>query len=225
MTPITSTQVQELRRRTGAGMMACKAVLSATGGDIDRAVEVLRKQGIAKAESRETRPVGEGTIGSYVHHTSRIGAMVALACETDFVARTEAFRTLARQLAEQVAAAAPLAIEFGGVDPSVVAERRTAYEQQVRASGKPEALVAQIVAGKLAAFAKDVVLLEQAWIREPKKAIGELVAECSARLGERIVVQRITRFELGDPASSRTAGTRKLPDLTERAGADGKRPI
>jgi elongation factor Ts len=206
MSQITAQLVQELRRRTGAGMMACKSVLTATAGDLDRAVEVLRKQGIAKAESRESRTTGEGTIGFYLHHNGKIAALVELDCETDFVARTDEFRTLARLLAEQVAAADPLAVEGSGVPPSVIAERRSSFERQVRASGKPEALVEQIVSGKIEAYLREVVLLQQSCIREPKRVVADLVAETAAQLGERIVVRRFVRYvvgaEVGDPVAS-----------------------
>ncbi|MEO8621777.1 MAG: translation elongation factor Ts [bacterium] len=203
MSQITAQLVQELRRRTGAGMMACKSVLTGTDGDIDRAVEVLRKQGIAKAESRESRTTGEGTIGFYVHHNGKIAAMVELNCETDFVARTDEFRMLARLLAEQVAATDPIAVESTGVPLSVMADRRGAYERQVRASGKAEALVPQIVSGKIDAYLREVVLLQQSWIREPKRVVADLVADATAQLGERIVVKRFVRFAVGAESGSR----------------------
>ena len=198
MTQITAQQVQELRRRTGAGMMACKSVLTTTSGDLDRAVEMLRKEGIAKAESRTVRVTGEGRIGSYVHHNGRIAAIVEVNCETDFVARTDEFQTLVRNLAEQVAAAAPLAIEWSELPPAVVLERRREYERQVRASDKPEALVERIVSGRLDAFAREVVLVQQAWIRDAGKTIGELVSETSAVLGEAVSVRRFARFVVGE---------------------------
>jgi elongation factor Ts len=202
MRQISAQLVQELRKRTGAGMMACKTVLQQTDCDLDKAVEVLRKQGIAKAESRETRTAAEGRIGSYVHHNGKMAAMVEVNCETDFVARTDVFQELVRYLAEHVAAAAPLAVEWSDIPLAVVAERRGVFERQVRASGKPEGMIEKIVAGKLEAWAGDVVLLRQAWIREPKKVIGDVVSEYSARLGEAVRVKRFERFSVGEEADS-----------------------
>lgn len=203
MTEITAQLVLELRRRTGAGMMACKAVLQQTECDLDKAVEVLRKQGIAKAESRETRSTGEGRIGSYVHHNGKIAAMVEVNCETDFVARTGVFQQLVRHLAEHIAAAAPIAVEWSDIPVAVVAARRGVFERQVRASDKPEAMIERIVAGKLEAWAGDVVLLQQAWIREPKRTVADLVSETAARLGEAVRVRRFVRFAVGDRLAAR----------------------
>jgi len=200
MTTVTFTakDVQELRRRTGAGMMECKKALEETAGDMEKAVEHLRKKGIAKAEKRSGRTTSEGVITSYIHPPGKIGVLVELNCETDFVARTDDFKTLAREIAMHIASAAPLAVDKDGVPADAVARERRIAEEQVRTSGKPEHLVAKIVDGKLESFYKQVALLSQPWIREDKKTIGDLVKEASSRLGENVQVRRFVRFQMGE---------------------------
>ena len=194
----TSKDVQELRRRTGAGMMECKRALEETAGDIEKAVEYLRKKGIAKAEKRAGRATSEGVITSYIHPPGKIGVLVELNCETDFVARTDDFKTLAREVAMHIASAAPLAVDKDGVPPDAVERERRIAEEQVRASGKPDHLVSKIVEGKLEAFYKQVALLSQPWIREDKKTIGDLIKEASSKLGENVQVRRFVRFQMGE---------------------------
>ena len=200
MTTVTFTakDVQELRSRTGAGMMDCKKALEETGGDMEKAVEYLRKKGIAKAEKRAGRATSEGVITSYIHPPGKIGVLVELNCETDFVARTDDFKTLAREIAMHIASAAPLSVDKDGVPAAAVERERRIAEEQVRASGKPEHLVSKIVEGKLEAFYKQVALLSQPWIREDKKTIGDLVKEASAKLGENVQVRRFVRFQMGE---------------------------
>jgi elongation factor Ts len=200
MTTVTFTakDVQELRRRTGAGMMDCKKALEETAGDMEKAVEYLRKKGIAKAEKRAGRTTSEGVITSYIHPPGKIGVLVELNCETDFVARTDDFKTLAREVAMHIASAAPLAVDKDGVPADAVERERRIAEEQVRASGKPEHLVSKIVEGKLEAFYKQVALLSQPWIREDKKTIGDLIKEASSRLGENVQVRRFVRFQMGE---------------------------
>ncbi|MDE3215026.1 MAG: translation elongation factor Ts [Gemmatimonadota bacterium] len=198
MANITAKDVQELRQRTGAGMMDCKKALEETGGDIDKAVENLRKRGVAKAEKRAGRTTSEGIIGHYIHHNGKVATLVELNCETDFVARTDDFKDLARYVAEHVAAAAPLAVDKDGIAADKIDVERRIAEEQTRASGKPEAMIAKIVDGKMEAFFKEVTLLSQPWVREPKKTIGDLVKEVSAKTGENIQVKRFVRFQLGE---------------------------
>jgi elongation factor Ts len=200
MTTVTFTakDVQELRRRTGAGMMECKKALEETAGDMDKAVEYLRKKGIAKAEKRAGRTTSEGVITSYIHPPGKIAALVEINCETDFVARTDDFKTLAREIAMHIASAAPLAVDKDGIPAEAVDRERRIAEEQVRASGKPEHLVAKIVEGKLEAFYKQVALLSQPWIREEKKTIGDLIKEASSRLGENVQVRRFVRYQMGE---------------------------
>jgi elongation factor Ts len=194
----TAKDVSELRARTGAGMMDCKKALQETNGDMDKAVEYLRTKGIAKAEKRLGKETSEGVIGSYVHHNGKLAVLVELNCETDFVARTDDFKNLARAIAEHVAAAAPLGVDRDSVPSDTVEKERAIFVEQVRASGKPENLIEKIVEGKVEAYYKDVALLHQAWVREPKKSIGDLVKETSAKVGENIVVRRFARFQLGE---------------------------
>jgi elongation factor Ts len=196
-TNFTAKDVQELRARTGAGMMDCKKALEETAGDLDKAVEYLRKKGIAKAETRAGRAVKEGYIGHYLHHNGKLAVLVELNCETDFVARTDDFKNLARSLAEHVAAAAPIAVDRDQVPSDRVEQERRIFEEQVRQSGKPENMIEKIVTGKLEAFYKDVALMHQAWVRDPSKTIGDLVKEVSAKTGENVQVRRFVRFQLG----------------------------
>ena len=194
---MTTPQLRELRRRTGAGMLHCKSVLEKTRGNVDQAVERLRLEGITNAETRVARQTTEGRMASYVHHNGRLGAIVELNCETDFVARTDDFAILATHLAEHVAAAAPIAVSREGIDPDVIAEKRHAFENDVRTAGKPESLVAKIVEGKLDAYFELVVLLEQRWVREPKITIGVLINELGSKTGETIQGRRFSRFHMG----------------------------
>jgi elongation factor Ts len=196
MQKISITQIQELRRRTGAGITDCKHTLESTEGNMDAAVEELRKRGITKAAEREARKTTEGTLASYMHHNGRLAALVELNCETDFVARTDDFRTLAKQLAEHIAAAGPLAVDIDEVPEEAVAQRRAEIEEQLRVSNKPEHLHAKILDGKLDAFYREVVLVKQPWVREPKRTIGDLIKETSARVGEHVKVRRFARFEM-----------------------------
>ncbi|HEX6536268.1 MAG TPA: translation elongation factor Ts [Gemmatimonadaceae bacterium] len=196
-TTFTAKDVQELRQRTGAGMMDCKKALEETGGNTDKAVELLRAKGIAKAEKRAGREASEGQIASYIHHNGKIGVLVEVNCETDFVSRNPDFKELVKEIALHIASAAPLAVDKSGVPAEAVEKERRIFEQQVRESGKPEHLVAKIVEGKVEAYYKQVALLSQEWIRDPKKTIGDLVKELSAKVGENIVVRRFARFQMG----------------------------
>ena len=197
-TAISAKDVQELRQRTGAGMMECKKALEETKGDIELAIEHLRKKGIAKAEKRVGRQANEGQITSYIHHNGKVGVLVEVNCETDFVARTDDFRNLCREIALHIASAAPLGVDKDAVPQEKVDKERRIYEEQVRSQGKPEHMIGKIVDGKVEAYYKDVALMHQPWIREPKKSIGDLIKEASARLGENVQVRRFVRFQMGE---------------------------
>jgi elongation factor Ts len=197
MSAINVRNIQEVRRRTGAGMLQCKTTLERTRGDVSRAIDELRLLGVARAEPRTTRPTGEGLITSYAHHNGKIGVLVEVNCETDFVARTDDFRALARHLAEHIAAAAPVAVDRDQMPPDVVARKREAFEDQVRLLGKPEQLAEKIVDGKMEAYFRGVVLMDQEWVREPKLTIRDLIRDVSARTGEAIRVRRFARFHMG----------------------------
>jgi elongation factor Ts len=194
----TAKDVQELRARTGAGMMECKKALEENKGNIEQSIEYLRKKGIAKAEKRAGKATSEGMVGSYIHHNGKLGVLVEVGCETDFVARTDDFKNLVRAIAEHIAAAAPLGVDKDAVPADKVEKERRIFEEQVRSSGKPENMIEKIVTGKVEAYYKDVALLHQAWVREPKKTIGDLIKETSAKVGEAIVVKRFVRFQLGE---------------------------
>jgi elongation factor Ts len=195
---ISAKDVAALRERTGAGMMDCKKALEETSGDLDKAVELLRSKGAAKADKRAGRQTKEGMIGSYIHHNGKIAVLVEINCETDFVARTEDFQQLGKYLAEHIAAAAPLAIDKDQVPQEKVESERRIFTEQVKAEGKPDHMIDKIVEGKVQAFYKDVALMHQAWVREPKKTIGDLVKEVSAKTGENVQVRRFVRYQLGE---------------------------
>jgi elongation factor Ts len=194
---IPAKLVAELRARTGAGMMDCKKALEESGGDLEKAVDILRKKGAAKADKRAGREASEGLIGSYVHHDGRIGVLVEVNCETDFVARTEDFRHLAKELALHIASANPIAVRIEDLPADVVARERAIYEQQVADQKKPENIRAKIVEGMLKKFYEDKVLLEQKFVKDDKRTIGELVKEVSGKTGEKVHVRRFVRFERG----------------------------
>ncbi|MDO8500290.1 MAG: translation elongation factor Ts [Gemmatimonadaceae bacterium] len=194
----TAKDVMTLRQRTGAGMMECKKALEENKGDMDKAAEYLRVKGIAKADKRSGRQTSEGIITSYIHHNGKVGVMVEVNCETDFVARTDDFKNLAKEIALHIASAAPVAIDKDGVPVEKVESERRIAEEQAKASGKPENIVQRMVEGKVDAYYKDNCLLYQPWIREPKKSIGDLVKEASAKVGENIQVRRFVRFQMGE---------------------------
>jgi elongation factor Ts len=194
---IPAELVKRLRDETGAGMMDCKLALREAGGDLERAREILRKKGLASAQKRQGRSASEGTVDAYIHGDGRIGVLVEVNCETDFVGRTDEFRRLAREIAMQVAARDPRWVSREDVPTDVVEGERKIYEEQARASGKPDHIVGRIADGKLEAFFKESVLLDQAYIREDSKTVADLVAEVASKVGEHVVVRRFARFLLG----------------------------
>src|SRR5438045_5874314 len=194
----TAKDVQALRQRTGAGMMESKKALEENDGDMEKAIEYLRTKGIAKAEKRVGKQTSEGLISSYIHHNGKVGVMVEVNCETDFVARTDDFKQLVKYIAEHIAAAAPVGVDKDSVPQEKVDRERKIFEQQVRESGKPENLIDKIVSGKVESFYKDVALVHQEWVREPKKTVGDLIKEASAKVGENIQVRRFVRFQMGE---------------------------
>jgi elongation factor Ts len=193
---ITADQVRQLREMTGAGMMECKKALSETNGDVDKAIDFLRKAGIAKAANRADRAASQGRVEAYVHD-SRIGVLVEVNCETDFVARTDDFKALCKELALQVAAAGADYVRREEVPAERIERERAIYAEQVRNEGKPANIVDKIVDGKLNKFYSEVCLLEQPFIKDDKKTIQALVQETSSKTGENVVVRRFSRFVLG----------------------------
>lgn len=202
---ISAQQVKELRERTGAGWMDCKAALGETGGELEQAIAWLRKKGIAKAQRKAGRTTREGAVGSYVHAGNKIGVLVELNCESDFVARTDEFKQLVHDLAMHIAAAEPRFATREEVTPEVLNKEREIYQEQARASGKPDAVVERIVAGKLEKFYEENCLYEQHFIRDDKHTIKELIAAAIAKLGENMVVRRFARFKLGEPTTAAEA--------------------
>jgi elongation factor Ts len=197
-TKIDAQAVAALRARTGAGMMDCKQALEECQGDVDKAIEHLRKKGIAKGEKRAGRGATEGLIDSYVHFNGRVGVLIEVNCETDFVARTDDFKTLVRDLALHIASADPLAITVEDLPPEVVERERAIYRAQVAESGKPEAVRDKIVEGKMKKFYQERVLLEQPFVKDDKQTVGQLVKSVSGKVGENVVVRRFVRYELGE---------------------------
>jgi elongation factor Ts len=194
---ISPKDVSELRARTGTGMMDCKRALEESGGDMDKAVEILRKKGIAKAEKRAGRVASQGLVVSYIHHNQQVGVLLELNSETDFVARNEAFGQLARDIALHIASADPIGVNPEDVPAELLDRERRIAEEQVAAEGKPENIRGKIVEGKLKKFVAERTLLEQPFVRNDKITVGELIKEASGKLGEAISVRRFARFQIG----------------------------
>jgi len=197
-TTIPANDVKELRSRTGAGMMDCKKALQETEGDLEKAVALLRQKGIARAEKRAGRSAKEGAIGSYLHFNGKVAVLVEVNCETDFVARTDDFQNLAKDIAMHVASARPLAVTPEDIPSDVVERERAIFEAQVAESGKPEQVRPKIVEGKLKKFFQEKALLQQPYVKDDKMTVGDLVKQVSGKLGENVVVRRFTRYELGE---------------------------
>lgn len=195
---ITTAMVKELRAATGAGVLDCRKALEITGGDFDAAVAYLREKGLAEAAKKIDRAAREGVIEAYVHHGSRVGVILELNCETDFVARTEEFRALAHDLALHIAFANPRYLSRDRVPAEVVEEERRIYRIQALEEGKPENVVDRIVQGKLEKFYQSVCLLEQAFIKDEDRTVEQVLKEHTALLGENIIVRRFARYELGE---------------------------
>jgi elongation factor Ts len=193
---VTAEQVKKLRDQTGAGMMECKAALTEAQGNLDEATTILRKRGLAHATRKAGRSTNEGIIGSYIHMGGKIGVLVEVNCESDFVARTDGFQGLAREIAMHIAAANPQYVSRESVPADVVEREREIYREQVK--DKPAAVVAKIVEGKLTSFYEQVCLLEQPSIRDPKVKVGDLVKDAIAKMGENIAIPRFVRFKLGE---------------------------
>jgi len=195
---ISAKDVKALRDRTGAGMMDCKKALTEAGGDIEAAIDLLRAKGAAKAAKRAKKSANEGTIGSYVHFDNRTAVIVELNCETDFVAKTDDFQGLAKEIALHIASQAPISVSPEDIPEDVVARERQVYEQQVKEEGKPDNIAGKIVDGKLNKFFKESTLLAQPFVKNPDQTVGDLITEISAKTGEKIEVARFMRFKVGE---------------------------
>ncbi|HXT54810.1 MAG TPA: translation elongation factor Ts [Candidatus Eisenbacteria bacterium] len=195
---ISASSVKELREKTGAGMMDCKKALGECGGDVQKAIDYLRQKGLAAAAKKADRVAADGAVGAYVHPGGKIGVLVEINCETDFVARTAEFQMLVKDIAMQVAAANPQYVRREEVSPQDLDKEKSIYRQQALETGKPEKVVDKIVDGKIERFYSEVCLLEQAFIKDPDKKVAEVVNDAIARLGENIQVRRFARYHLGE---------------------------
>ena len=195
---IKAEHVKELRERTGAGMMDCKKALGETGGDMEKAVAYLREKGLAKMVRRAGRVAAEGLVEAYIHHGGKIGVLVEVNSETDFVARTDDFQTLAKEIALQIAASRPLFVSREDVPESVLENEKQILRAQALNEGKPEKIVEKIVEGRMKKFYSEVCLLEQPYIRDTDRTVQDLVIEVSAKTGEKIEINRFTRYEIGE---------------------------
>lgn len=198
MAEITAQMVKELRDKTGAGIMECKEALKETNGDFEAAEKYLREKGILKAEKKSDRITKQGRVGSYIHGEGKIGVLVELNCETDFVARTEEFKYLLKEISMQIAAMNPLYVSRDDVPEDVLEREKEIYRVEARNSGKPEHIIDKIVEGKLEKYYQEFCLLDQQYIRDDSKTVATLIKEYIAKLGENIVVRRFTRYVLGE---------------------------
>ena len=203
MAQVTAQMVKELRERTGAGMMDCKNALGECQGDMEKAVDALRKKGLAAAAKKAGRVTAEGAVGSYIHGGGKLGVLVEVNCETDFVARTDQFQELVRDIAMHIAAAEPKFVRREEVTQDVLDRERAIFQDQALASGKPAAVVEKIVQGKMEKYYSEFVLLEQPFVKNPDVTISQLIAEKVGKIGENIQVRRFVRFKLGEGIEKR----------------------
>jgi elongation factor Ts len=194
---ITSQMVKELRDKTSAGMMDCKKALGETEGDMEKAVDLLRKKGLAVAAKRAGRATSEGVVETYIHAGGKLGVMIELNCETDFVAKTDQFRELARDLGMHIAASNPVSVDREGVPADILAREKDIYVQQALESGKPENIVEKIVSGKVEKYLAEICLLEQKYVKNPDLSIQDLLTDCIGKMGENISIKRFARFQIG----------------------------
>ncbi len=198
MAELTAKLIKELRDRTGAGFLDCKIALEKTGGDMEKAIEELRKMGVAKAEKKLAREAKEGIIDAYIHAGAKLGVLIEVNCETDFVANTPEFRALVHDLALQIAASNPIAVSREDIPQEVIEKEKEIYRAQLENSGKPPHIIEKIVEGKMEKFYQDHVLLEQPFIKDPNKTVDELIKEYIVKFGENIKVRRFCRFKIGE---------------------------
>jgi elongation factor Ts len=198
MTDISAAVVRQLREQTGIGLMDCKKALQETNGDLDKAVDYLRKQGMAAVEKRAGRDALEGLVTSYIHPGSRLGVLVEVNCETDFVARTEDFQQFAKDVAMHIAAEQPRAIDRDSIDPEVIAHEREIYLEQAKNEGKPDHIAEKIVSGRLEKLFQEVCLLEQPFVKNSDQSIEDLVTALTSKVGEKISISRFSVFRLGE---------------------------
>ncbi|MEI6222118.1 MAG: translation elongation factor Ts [bacterium] len=198
MLQMSADLIKQLREQTSVGIMDCKKALAESGNDIEKAIEYLRKKGLSRAASKADRVANEGAVDSYIHMNGKIGVLVEVNCETDFVARTDEFKQLVHDIAMHIAAAAPVAVSRDGIDPVVIEKERALFIEQLRQEGKPEQMIDKIVEGKVDKYYQQITLLEQPFIKNPDKTINDLVTEAIAKMGENVQIKRFARFALGE---------------------------
>jgi elongation factor Ts len=198
MTAISAAMVKELRAKTGAGMMDCKEALGACAGDMDKAVDYLRKKGLATAAKRAGRTLSEGLVQSYIHTGGKLGVMVEINCETDFVARSEDFQEFTKNIAMHIAATNPVGIRAEDVPEEVVAREKEIYRAQALEMGKPEKMLDKIAEGKLSKFFKDNCLMDQAYVKNPEITVADYLNQLIAKIGENITIRRFVRYQIGE---------------------------
>ena len=202
MSEISATEVKELREISGAGMMDCKNALSEASGNLDKAMDILRKSGIAKAQKKTGRSTKEGMIYSYIHPGAKLGVLIEINCETDFVANTDEFKKLNKDLAMHIAASAPISVTREEISLDVLEREKDIYAAQARQSGKPENIIDKMIEGRINKFYQENVLLEQAFVKDPDKTVQDIITDIIAKLGENIVASRFVRFQLGDQSNN-----------------------
>jgi elongation factor Ts len=195
---IDAKLVKTLRDRTGAGMMDCKKALVSSNGDLDNAIDFLRKSGIAKAEKKGLRETKEGLVYSYIHSGGRLGVLVELNCETDFVANTDGFKELAHNISMQIAATNPVSLDRDSIDKNIILREKDIFLEQAKKEGKPEAIIQKMVEGRINKFYQESCLMEQTYIKDPDKKVTDLLTETVSTLGENITVKRFVRFSIGE---------------------------
>jgi elongation factor Ts len=198
MTMISAESVKNLRARTGAGIMDCKEALAETNGDMEKAIEHLRKKGIATAQKRAARATSEGVVQSYIHLGGKIGVIVEVNCETDFVAKTDDFKEFAKNIAMHIAASRPLGIVPEDVSPTVLEKEKEIYRHQAKEMGKPENMLEKIVEGKMSKFFKESCLMQQPYVRDPNLSVADVLNDMIAKTGEKITISRFARFQIGE---------------------------
>ncbi len=207
MPPISASDVKELRDMSGAGMMDCKKALSESNGDIQKALDYLRKSGIAKAQKKAGRTAKEGIIFPYIHPGSKLGVLLELNCETDFVAKTDDFQNLAKDVSMHIAASAPIAVNREEVSEKILNREKDIYSEQAKNSGKPDNIIEKMIEGRINKFYQENVLMEQYFVKDPNLSINDLITDMVGKLGENIVITRFSRFQLGEKTNQSKSDT------------------
>ena len=207
MSTISASAVKELREMSGAGMMDCKKALTEASGDLEKAIDILRKTGMAKARKKSGRSAKEGIILPYIHPGAKLGVLLEINCETDFVANTDDFKNLSKDIAMHIAASAPMSVSREEIPQETLEREREIYAEQARQSGKPENIIEKMIEGRLNKFYQENVLLEQTFVKDPDKTVADLITETVAKLGENILISRFSRFQLGEKINHNSVPT------------------